>query len=246
MSPSEFSLITFVIVFGGALAGMRVRTILPQDHLTDASKDSVKVGMGLIATMAALVLSLLIASAKSFMDTQSTELTHLSTQAIFLDRILDHYGPDAEEARHILRGAVSTTLDLMTSAGDPVASNHVGEPLYEAIQRLTPKDDSQRSMRDQALGITMELGKMRWLMSEQKVTGVPIPLVVVLISWLTIIFIGFGLFAPTNATVIASLLVSALSVSGAILLILEMFAPFGGIIRVSSAPLSYALSQLGR
>ena len=72
------------------------------------------------------------------------------------------------------------------------------------------------------------------------------PLLVVLVLWLTVIFISFGLFAPINATVLSSLFVSALSVSGAVFLILEMYAPYSGLIQISNAPLRAALAQLGQ
>jgi hypothetical protein len=90
------------------------------------------------------------------------------------------------------------------------------------------------------------LGQMRWLMYEQRASSVSMPLLVVLISWLIIIFVSFGLFAPFNATVLTSLFVSALSFSGAIFLILEMYAPYSGLIQISNAPLRAAFTHLGQ
>jgi membrane-bound ClpP family serine protease len=83
-------------------------------------------------------------------------------------------------------------------------------------------------------------------MAEQRVNSVSSPLLIVLLFWLTIIFTSFGLFAPRNATVVVSLLVSALSVSGAVFLILEMYSPYAGLIHVSSAPLRAALTHLSK
>lgn len=121
-----------------------------------------------------------------------------------------------------------------------------GEILYDKIQGLSPKDDTQRSLKSQALSMAVDIGKTRWLMYEQAMTSVSIPLLIVLVCWLTVIFISFGLFAPFNATVVSSLFVSALSVSGAIFLILEMYTPYTGLIQISSAPLRAALVNLGR
>lgn len=250
MSSSAISLITFLVAFGGALLGMYVRAALPEHHLTPESKDTINMGIGLIATMAALVLGLLIASAKSSFDNQSIELTEASSKVVLLDRLLAHYGPDAGEARDTLRSSVIRILGSMWSKGssglsesEPSASD---ESLYGKVQALTPKDDAQRAIRNQALSLAIELGRTRWLMYEQSVTQVSTPLLVVLIFWLAIIFISFGLFAPANATVVASLFVSALSVSAAILVIIEMYAPFSGLIEVSNAPLRSALAQLGK
>ena len=88
------------------------------------------------------------------------------------------------------------------------------------------------------------MGQTRWLMFEQASTQVPKPLVVTLVFWLTIIFIGWGIFAPRNATVVGTWFVSALSVSSAIFLILEMYTR--RLILVSSDPLRAALAHLGQ
>jgi hypothetical protein len=226
---------------------MAIRTILPNDHLSADSKDIVKLGVGLIATMAALVLGLLIASAKSSFDTANTELTDMSSKIILLDRVLAHYGPEAKDARETLRSSVVRSLEW---AEDKSRSSQFlpskGEILYDRIQELSPKDDAQRSTKALALNLVMSVGQTRWLMIEQSTNSVSVSMLVVLIFWLTIIFISFGLYAPRNATVVVSLLVSAVSVCGAIFLILEMYSPYAGLIHVSTAPLRAALTHLGQ
>jgi len=249
MSSIAISLITFMVVFGGALLGIWLRAVLPRTELADDSRDAVKLGVGLIATMSALVLGLLIASAKSSFDTQNNELTEMASRVVVLDRILAHYGPEAKEARDLLRNSVVQALDLV-SAKD-LGPSHVGPPsgelLYDKIQGFSPKDDAHRSMQAQALSLLIGLLQTRWLIAEQRVNSVSIPLLIVLISWLTIIFLSFGLFSPRNRIAVISLLVSALSVSGAIFLILEMNSPYsGGVIHVSSAPLRAALAHLSQ
>lgn len=207
--------------------------------------------MGLIGTIAALVLGLLIASAKSSFDAQSNELTQLSANIAFLDRVLNHYGPEAKETRELLRAVAVNISDRMWQRN---RSDHSGlepasvyaEGLYDKIQQLSPKTDAQRWLQVQALTLASTVGQARWLMYEQSATSIPLPLLVVLILWLTTIFISFGLFAPWNATVVTSLLIAALSVSGAVLLILEMYKPFEGLIQISSAPLRAALAHLGK
>jgi len=229
---------------------MGLRSVLPTDNLNADSKDVVKLGTGLVATMAALVLGLLIASAKSSFDTQSNELTEMSSRIVLLDRVLAHYGPEANDAREILRLSVVRSLEWVSATGAAGPSqfepNNNGEALYDKIQGLSPKDDAHRSIQAQALNLVMSLGQTRWLMSEQRTNTVSVSMLVVLIFWLTIIFISFGLYAPRNATVVVSLLVSAISVSGAIFLILEMYSPYEGLIHVSTAPLRAALTHLGQ
>jgi Protein of unknown function (DUF4239) len=244
-------LIVLACVFGAALLGLFLHAVLPEQHLSADSKDTVRLGMGLIATMAALVLGLLVASAKNFYDEQSSELTQMSANIVLLDRVLAHYGPETKEARDLLRGAVARTLDLIWrqdhqqhSEMAPTAAG--GEVLYDKIQALSPKDDAQHALQAQASSMAIDLGKLRWLMFEQGSASVSLPLLGVLVFWLALVFTSFGLFAPTNATVIATLFLCALSVSGAIFLILEMYTPFQGLMQISSAPLRNALAHLGQ
>jgi hypothetical protein len=251
MSSITISLIVFACIFGGALLGIFLHTSLPQHHLAPDSKDIVKLGMGLVGTMAALVLGLLVASAKGSYDAQSAELTQMSANIALLDRALALYGPETKEQRAMLRDAITRMLDQFwpkdgssASSATPTAAR--AEILYEKIQGLSPKNDVQRSLQGQALSIAVDIGKTRYLIFAQQATSVSMPLLVVLVLWLTVIFISFGLFAPVNGTVVASLFVSALSVSGAIFLILEMYTPYDGLIAVSSAPLRAALAQLGQ
>ena len=250
MSSIAISSITFGLVLGGALLGGALRAALPEHHLASDSKDTVKVGMGLVATMAALVLGLLIASAKSSYDTQNSELTDMSSKLVLLDRVLAHYGPESKGARDQLRNSVVRALDQMWSKErtglSQLEPSTASEVLYDKIQALSPKDDAQRLIQSQALSIAIGLGQTRWLIYEQRANSVSVPLLIVMVFWLTALFISFGLFAPRNATVVATLLVSALSVSAAIFLILEMYTPYAGLIRISDSPLRTALSHLGQ
>jgi Protein of unknown function (DUF4239) len=244
-------MIAFACIFGAALLGMRLRAALPEHQLSAETKDSVRLGMGLVATMAALLLGLLVASAKSSYDTQKSEVTQMAAKLVFLDRVLAHYGPEATETRELLRRATERVIDHMwpdkgfqQAQVDPSASP--ADVLYDSIQKLSPKDDVQRALKSQALGIAVDLGQARWLLFEQGGSSISTPMLVVVLFWLAIIFLSFGLFAPSNKIVIATLFLAALSVSGAIFLILELDRPFGGLIQIPSEPMRKALSHLGR
>jgi hypothetical protein len=250
MNTSLVGLIVFACVFGAALLAMRLRALLPEHHLSADTKDTVKLTMGLVATMTALVLGLLVASAKGTYDTQRTAIVQMAGKAAFLDRVLAHCGPDAAKARAALRQALEGALVQIwpQSAGHAaqLAPNLArSESLYEAIQDLAPQNDAQRAQKSQALAIAMDLGQMRWLLFEQSGTSISTPLLVIVVCWLAILFFSFGLFGPPNPTAIAALLVAALSVSAAIFVILELDRPFGGLVRISNQPVLSALSQLG-
>jgi hypothetical protein len=246
MDSIAISVVVFSCVFGGALFGMWLRKALPQPHLSEDSKTAVKLGSGLVATLCALLLGLLIASAKSSYDAQNTELMEMSAKVVMLDRVLAHYGPETNQCRVTLRGYVERALSRIWAKDQTYqAPSGSAEAILDQLEDLTPKDAKQTSLKELALGLALSLGQTRWLQFEQKTSSVSMPLVVMLVFWLCTIFISFGLFAPTNGTVIIGLLVSAFSVSCAILLILELYTPYTGLIAVSNAPLKAALAQLG-
>jgi hypothetical protein len=233
---------------------MILRAILPEKHLSSESKDLVKLGMGLIGTMTALVLGLLIASAKGSYDTQRNGLAQMSANIIMLDRVLARYGQESKEVREMLHASVADMLQRAWPQEDPT-SGHTAAPsrtegryegIFDKIQELKPKTEAQRALQAQALKIAGDTAQTRWLMFAQKDSSIPTPFLVVLVCWLTLILGSFSLLAPPNATVFITLLICAVAVSSAVFLVLELDRPFEGILQVSSAPLRDALGQLGR
>ena len=201
--------------------------------------------------MAALVLGLLIASAKSTYDTRNNQILQVSADIILLDRVLANYGPDAKEARAMLQRSTAAAIQQFwpINGGQPTTIDRrvtSVEALYDNIQRLSPGSEAQRSLQSQALTMAFDLGRTRVLLFEQLGGTIPVPFLVVLVFWLAVIFASFGLFAPRNGTVIATFVVCALSVSGATFLILELDRSFEGLLQVSSGPLRAALAQLGQ
>lgn len=251
MSSLAISLIVFACVFGGSLVGFFLRRRLPAHHLSAESKEVVKVGAGLIATMSALVLGLMVASAKSAYDSQKNLFTQMSVKLILLDRGLAKYGPEAKEIRNVLKESVARILTQIWPENgvggaqlDPTAAH--AEGLYDKIQDLLPKTDAQRSLQTQLLNIALDIGQTRWLLFQQAGGSISTPFLVVVVFWLSVIFTSFGLLAPPNATTVITLLLCAVSVAGALFLILELDHPFDGMIQISSAPLRNALQQLGQ
>lgn len=254
MSAPIIAAIVFACVFGGALLGMILRTALPPHSIGDESKDVVKTGMGLVATMAALVLGLLVASAKSAYDSQKAGLDEIAANIILLDTVLEQYGPPAREAREILRYSVSQAIERLWPADASQVAGlgaaevpAAGKSLYARILELSPETDIQRATQSEAVQLAASLAHTRLLLiAENKSATISGVFLVVLSFWLLVLFASFGLFAPRNALVVVALLISALSVSGAIFLILELDQPFGGLIQISSTPLRNALAHLGK
>jgi hypothetical protein len=242
----------FACVFGAALVGLALHARLPEHHLDEKSTDVLKIVMGLVATVSALVLSLLIASAHSSFDTQESEMQQLSAHMIQLDRVLAHYGPETRESRDLLRQVVAHEIQRLWG-GDNVGSADLqhapatieGEALYDQIIHLEPKTDAQRLGQSRAAQLVGEMGNARRLMHTQAGRSLSWPFFVVLVSWLVVLFIGFGLLARPNATILTALFVGAVTVAGAIFLILEMNAPYSGVMAISSAPMRDAQAEIG-
>jgi hypothetical protein len=253
VSPLGIAAIVFACVFGAAMLGLFIGGVLPEHHLSQDSKDVVKLGTALIATIAALVLSLLISSAKSSFDRFNDELVQTAAKAVLLDRVLADYGPETREIRDLMKRSYTTAVELIFSddrsqqakLSTPEAVSRM-EAIQVKLRGLSPQNDAQRGLQSRALDIAGEMSSTRWLLLVQKEESIPTPLLVVLVVWLAIIFAAFGLFAPRNATVIAALFLCALSASGAVLLILEMNSPLTGLMRISSAPMRDALAHLGQ
>lgn len=250
MSAMAIGGIVFAVVFGGALLGIAVRAALPDHHLSADTKDIVKLATGLIATMTALVLGLLISSAKGSYDTRGGEITQMAANIILLDQLLAHYGPETRDARDLLRRSVIHAIGRIwpRSGSGPSAPEPAGEAeaFFDMVQNLTPHTESQRSIQAQALSITQSVVHMTRLLAAQSGGSIPMPFLVLVVGWLALIFASFAMFAPNNGTVIFALLVCAACVSSAVYLILELDQPFGGLIQISSAPMHELLAHLGR
>ena len=251
MTAFGVALLALGVVFGGAVAGMFLRSLLPGHHLDEAAKDTVKLAIGIIATMAALVLGLLVSSAKGSFDKMSDELTLAAVKVIELDHALAGYGPQTGEIRAALRRDYAKAADALASGNlasiDPLGAGRSADPiggLQAAIRALEPRDEVQRDARARALSLAAESAANRWLMVLQRHDSISVPMVVVVVAWLALIFVGFGLFAPNNGTVVTALLLCATSVAGALFLILEMDDPFGGVVRLSDVPMRRALAIL--
>ena len=253
MSPIAASLLVFVCVFGGVLVGMWLRSILPKDHLDAESKDTVKVGIGLIATMTALVLGLVTAAAKSSFDSGSVAVKQAAMNILAVDRVLARYGSETAEIRKGLKDLLAARIDAIWSHGlsEPSSMNQrpskaftSAEEVAEAIRVLKPRDDLQRAAQSRASDLIETVLQARWLAALGVQSSVPLPFLSVLVFWLTITFTSFGVFAPRNVTVLVVLFVCAVSVSSALFMVLELDGPFDGLIKVSPDPLRYAQSHI--
>jgi hypothetical protein len=250
MSAAILSCLIFALTVGGIVLGAWLRTTLPQHHLSKDSQDVVRLGVGLIATIAALVLGLLIAAAKGSFDTQSGQIRQITADVILLDALLEQYGPETQPIRVAMRSAIGPLADRIwhekaTDAARPFATDTEAESVYIAIQALSPKNDLQRSLQSRAAQISTDLAQTRLLLFAESDSAIPAPFIAILAFWLVIIFASFSLFAALNVTVFSFLALFALSASCAIFLLLELSQPFTGLLMIPSGPLRNVLVPLG-
>ena len=247
MSALGLSCLIFLLVLGGIVAGTALRRALPDHHLAKETQDVVRLGAGLIATIAALVLGLLIGGAKGSFDTRSTQLKQLTANVILLDNLLGQYGPEVTPLRRQLRGAINPLIDRLWHekiTAEPFTTNIEGEKVYLAILALSPQTEIQRSLQARAVQVANDVAQTRFLLFAETENQIPKPFLGILVFWLFIIFLSFSLFSDLNATALAFLCVFGLSASCAIYLILELNEPFSGLMRISDIPLRNALAPL--
>jgi hypothetical protein len=254
MSPISIGLIVFICTFGGAMAGMRLRAALPDEHLEDRSKSTINASIGLVATMTALVLGLVTASAKNSYDTVDSGVKHTASQIVILDRTLARLGPETRDVRTRLQQLVAARVDAIwpsessRAPAGPIAANDPAFPerIAHDIRTLNVTSDVQRALQARAVDLVEQILDTRWVALTSTDTPVPTAFIVIMVFWLAVTFASFGLFAPGNRTVVTALFVSAISVSCAIFLVLELGSPFDGIVQVSGEPMRHALSLLNR
>ena len=246
------ALITFVCTFGSAVSATFIRAWLPPAHLSKESQDVVRLGIGLVATMTALLLGLVTAAARSSFDAQDNAIRNSAANILTLDRHLARFGDETKPTRELLRRTLAFRIEAMwPSDGSDGAGLEDGkgtppiEEIQDQILALSATTDGQRWLKSEALKLSDEVVKTRWRALGSAAGSVPRAFLFVVIFWLTVTFASFGLYAPRNATVLVVLFVAATAVAAAVFLILELDSPFDGVIKISSVPLRYALSHLG-
>jgi hypothetical protein len=248
MNSFAVSFLVFALIFAGVFVGIILRRSLPPDHFKENTKDTVRVAIGLVVTMTGLVLGMLVSSAKAFYDGQKNEVAEMASEIVLLDHLLTIYGPETKQTRIEARRLLEKNVDRIWSSKTSQQSRlepDAGEPFFQQLQLLMPKNEAQIASKAQLMSMALSLSKTHWLMflvSEQ--TSISTPLLMVVTSWLVIIFTSFGIFAPPNLTVIAVLMVCATAASAAIFIIMEMYSPFSGTMRISPAAIYDALNQM--
>jgi Protein of unknown function (DUF4239) len=250
MNSDHVSLIAFVVIFGGGITGIVLRRVLPQEHFVPASEAVIKLVTGFVMTMTGIILGMLVSSAKASYDGQKLLVAQMSSEVILLDRALAAYGPETDAIRIQGRQALEVAADRVWPSGRSAQTKLHPEDTMDRLEvqlnALNPKTVSQTEAKTHSMALLNELRQANWLLFVQSDTNkLSMPLLVILICWVVAIFISFGLYAPPNPTVIVTILFGALAVSAAIFIIVEMYSPFSGVMKLSSDPIREAIAQMG-
>ena len=242
-------LISFAAIFAGALIGLFARKRLPSHHLSSETQSAITVSVAVVGTLSALVLGLMITAANSSFSARSDEVRELSLQLIRMDRNLRRYGPESAEARANLRvWALAKLQQLFPEKGKPPVGPETTivllEHVQDAVLNLTPQTERQRYLRTLCATLSSTMIQARWGLEQRVGHSIPVPFLVLLIFWLTIVFTSCGLFAPANPTVIVALFLCSVAVSGGIYLIEELDKPLSGFIHISPDSMRKALVEI--
>jgi len=252
MTPLLMSLAAFACIFGGTFLGLFAHRQLPDRHLSGDTKDIVRQGTGLIATLASLVLGLLIASANGKYETENGQIKQLIAHIVLLDNTLRLFGPEAEPLRALLRSDIDIAADKIWRESRPGFGQPkpfeagAGLAIYNDVLKLVPKNDAQRFYQARAMDTLVDIGKTRLLLFTTASASIPLPFLIVLVGWLALIFASISLFAESNARTIAILCIFSFAASAAIFLILELSQPFVGLMMISDEPFRNSLAALPR
>lgn len=268
MTELETSAVVFLLLLAVTAIGAVIRPLLPDEHKSEETVRLVQLVVGMLVTFAALVLGLLTASAKLVFDTTNIDMRTYATQLIQLDDSLREYGPEANPVRILVRAytgaAIASTwsgeapppgdfypkLALPASKIDTHLDSRPLGAMLEAAQREVrewqPRDAFHQRLASTTLDQFNRLIEQRWKIVEEGRGSVSSPFDRILVFWLLIIFLCFGLISPRNALSLVVVTLGALSIASAMLVILDLDTPFTGSILVPSQPMRDALTYLSR
>jgi hypothetical protein len=248
MDHYVFSVVVLLLILVSAALGSYVRLRLADHHFSEESLAAMRIAVGLVATLSALVLSLLISSGKSSLDLVTTALQHNSVAMIQLDHTLSQFGPSASGLRADIKSDYERWLDFLFSSERGTTAEADSQQLLERTYEIQGRIDgpAQDKLRDHAIALWDDIFAGRWLALEHRRGLIPTPLIAVLVGWLVVIFGIFGFSAPRNWSMCVVFLLCALSATTAVFVVLDLDTPFRGMVNVSKTPMLDALRFIDR
>jgi hypothetical protein len=252
MGTVGFCIGVAVLAFCCGLLGLKLHVWLPERHAPDQARDMIGAMTGLLGLLLALVLGTLVGSSYTLYATQKSEMETLAARILQLDAALEAYGPEARPGREGLREAIKHTFaeiwggeiaDLKDMDVKSVVAQ--SKAWDQFLMSLTPKTDAQKQVLATANLAAGQIAQTRILMMLQLAGGISWPMVAIVVCWSLLLFCGYGLVSPVNATVLTTLAFGAIAVASAIFLIIELSQPYSGLFRVPPGAALQTIRALG-
>ncbi len=241
-----------VAVFAAGALGLTLHGRLPEKHSPDKSAGMIGAMTGLLSLLLALVLGTFAGSAYTLYATQKSELETLGARIMQLDSALEAFGPETQPGREALRKALRQTYDEIwgDSTGTPsnvdLKSIFAGTRMLDQyLLSLSPKSDGQKQALSMANSAATDINKTRLLMGLQLASGIPWPMLTIVICWSLLMFCGYGLVSPVNRTVVTSVGLGAITIASAIFMIVQLSNPYSGAFKLSAKPVMDTIEALG-
>ena len=241
-----------VFAFGAGMLGLTLHVWLPEKHAPDRSREMIGAMTGMLSLLLALVLGTLVGSAYTVYATQKAELETLAARTLQLDSALEAFGPEAQPGRDGLRKAITQSYnriwgqedaDLDSLSVKPVLA---GSKMLEMfLMSLTPKTDAQKQVLATANVAASQIAQTRVLMTLQLAGGISWPMLAIVVCWSLLLFCGYGLVSPVNATVVTALALGAIAVASAIFIIIELSQPYSGLFKLPPGAMIETIKALG-
>ena len=252
MSTVIFVVGVAVFAFGAGMLGLALHVWLPERHAPDRSREMIGAMTGMLSLLLALVLGTLVGSAYTVYATQKTELETLAARSLQLDSALESFGPEAQPGREGLRKAITESYNRIWGQEDADLDSEGVRPVLagsKALDRflmsLTPKTDAQKQVLATANVAAGQIAQTRVLMVLQLAGGISWPMLAIVVCWSLLLFCGYGLVSPVNATVVTALALGAIAVASAIFIIIELSQPYSGLFKLPPGAMIETIQGLG-
>jgi hypothetical protein len=263
-APEAFVVLLLLIASAGG--GMFIKSRLAERHQSRETVELVGLVITMLVTFAALVMSLLTYSVKGALDQGNTDMAAIAARIVQLDQCLRNYGPETGDIQVSLRyytaGVIASTwpgetkppganypANVRPVSSGGMESRNLGAIVNRidlAIRRLEPANPFQHGLAASCLADFQGLEQARWTVIEEARSTISMPFFLVLVFWLMVIFVCFGLNAPRNWFVFVTITLCAISIASAVFVILDMDTPFTGSLTISSQPMRNAYADITR
>ncbi|MFM7035420.1 MAG: hypothetical protein ACKOYJ_09630 [Planctomycetia bacterium] len=253
MTAVPFTTFVFIATFGAAMLGFAAQRFLPRTYADESTAGSVKVVLGMISVLTTVVFGFITADAKKSFDNAAKIITDTAVRLVSIDRALADFGADAVQIRGEIKQVaeglitrVNSPEGYVPSARRMVERGEELEDLVGKIARLTPQSEMQAKEQARAMELAAGILHDRWVLATERAASSPTVFLLIVLAWLALQFLAFGLFASRNVFVVLATVLASLTVASGMFVVLDLEGPMTGPMRVSTRALEWAVAIMGQ